>query len=142
MLNVFDRSILILNEKLSKEYILFILVVISSILGIFLVFKKYDYYLFYNTNSIINDNTITINIYDKYLNDITSSSKVLIDEKEYDFEIINLSSPNLDLNNNIYYELSASLKNIHTLNNKVVQVKFKYRKFNIFKEFIRILKEG
>ncbi len=142
MLNVFNRSILILNEKISKVYLVFIIFVLTLSIGILITLKYYNYDSLYITQAISNNGKISINIYDDYLNNILSNNKVTINENEYSFEVDNLSSPSLDLNNKVYYNLDIHIKDYFPINNQVINLSFKYRENNLLQNFLKIIKEA
>ena len=142
MLNVFNRSILILNEKISKVYLVFIIFVLTLSIGILITLKYYNYDSLYITQAISNNGKISINIYDDYLNNILSNNKVTINENEYSFEVDNLSSPSLDLDNKVYYSLDIHIKDYFPINNQVINLSFKYRENNLLQNFLKIIKEA
>ena len=139
-INVFNYSKLkLMNEKPSKIVswltILAIIFILFTIFSIFLKINLYSQHLGYIE---INDNyNLKIIIEDKDF-PVKNNYKLYIDNKNYDYKIINI-------NKQVgYYELlvNCNIDENLLINNNLVTIKFQRGQTTIIKELIKKLKKG
>lgn len=139
-INVFNYSKLkLMNEKPSKIVswltILAIIFILFTIFSIFLKINLYSQHLGYIE---INDNyNLKIIIEDKDF-PVRNNYKLYIDNKNYDYKIINI-------NKQVgYYELlvNCNIDENLLINNNLVTIKFQRGQTTIIKELIKKLKKG
>lgn len=138
-LNSLYNSFYIKNEKLSKKYIIFIiicLIIIISIISLFLIIK-------YNKNitisGIVTNNKINLYLSDKDLNSLLQSNYVVINKKHYKITSINVLEPLIE-QNVIYYQIELEINSIRLINNVILSLEIPSKKESIFNEIIRIMK--
>lgn len=136
-INVFNYSKLKLTDEnpskiISWITILSIMFILFIVFSIFFQYNIYSTYIGYiendNIRIIINDNSFPIK----------NNYKLFIDNKKYNYKILNLEK------NNGYYELLVKCNIDKTLliNNNIVTVNFQKEKTTLMKEIIKKLKKG
>lgn len=122
------------NKRDVKYWIIFLILMILLIL--FVLLKKYDdelYFVGLNEN-----NKIKILIKEEDI--ITLPNKVILNDKEFDYEIENISLDNY-LDNEINYKM-LTISSDYKTDEKIVNLKFIKGKTRILKEIIKVIKGG
>ena len=123
-----------------KIYSWTIILIISLLLSIFVCYKfKFEY--FYQNNSIYKDNKLSFIVYQSDLEKITNNHKVIVNKKEYNYKILEISEPIINnINLEPYFEILIDTKLDKNLkiNNNIVKIKIKYDVKNGF-EIIKSL---
>lgn len=129
----------------TKIYSWTIILILSLLVGIFICYKfKFEY--FYHNSSIYKNNTLSFIVYKSDLEKITSNHKIIINKKEYNYKILNISEAMINnINLEPYFEIliDTKLENNLKIENNIVKFKIKYDVKNGF-EIVKslILKEG
>lgn len=133
-----NKDIYLLRREPSKIYsfslIFLTTILLLFILGNFIHYSKYEYYV---ANVMIEDKTYLQTVISKeYFNNL-ETSELLIDNETYKFELIKFESVNYDNNYNIVLEVD----NIDLQNKKYVVFSLKQEKTTLFKEIHKRIKE-
>lgn len=133
-----NKDIYLLRREPSKIYsfslIFLATILLLFILGNFIHYSKYEYYV---ANVMIEDKTYLQTVISKeYFNNL-ETSELLIDNETYKFELIKFESVNYDNNYNIVLEVD----NIDLQNKKYVVFSLKQEKTTLFKEIHKRIKE-
>lgn len=140
MLKKLDNNVsYILKEKTPKIIRIWLIILIVNILIIFFILLKYEYN---KVNSYIGyikkTEDYRLYVYVK-ANNVSSlnTSKLLIDNKEYYFEITNISFDYYLVDNDNYYliELNLILEDKYLINNNIIDVIIKGEKTTLLKEW-------
>lgn len=129
----------------TKIYSWTIILILSLLVSIFICYKfKFEY--FYYNNSIYKNNTLSFIVYQNDLEKIINNHKIIINKKEYNYKILNISETMINnINLEPYFEIliDTKLENNLKIENNIVKFKIKYDVKNGF-EIIKslILKEG
>ena len=132
-MNLLNSVLLIEQIRIKKEGIprLWIIIIISILLGLFLFLYEKDYY--YTNNLIISDNNIGLVVTEPYINKIKQNNKIIVDNIENNYSIKKISSlNNLTI---VYIKLKIMQDNIQNTEYKVYLGKEK-----IIEYIVRIIK--
>jgi len=108
------------DKKLTR---LWCVVVLIIIVGIFYINKSFKYYEYYSNIGEYRDNYLNLYILIADLEKITENEKIYIENKEFAYEIKEISQENNYLNNNYYKEVKLFIKETKLLNNEIVDIK-------------------
>ena len=132
-MNLLNSVLLIDQIKIKKESIpkLWIIVIISILLGLFLFLYEKDYY--YTNNLIISDNNIGLVVTKPFVDKIKQNNQIIVDNIENNYSIKKISSlNNLTI---VYIKLKIKQDNIQNTEYKVYLGKEK-----IIEYIVRIIK--
>lgn len=122
MIDINDYKVLFRkhDKKLTR---LWCVVVLIIIVGIFYINKSFKYYEYYSNIGEYRDNYLNLYILIADLEKITENEKIYIENKEFAYEIKEISQENNYLNNNYYKEVKLFIKETKLLNNEIVDIK-------------------
>ena len=122
MIDINDYKVLFRkhDKKLTR---LWCVVVLIIIVGIFYINKSFKYYEYYSNIGEYRDNYLNLYILIDDLEKITENEKIYIENKEFAYEIKEISQENNYLNNNYYKEVKLFIKETKLLNNEIVDIK-------------------
>lgn len=136
----------ILNKKTSKAIIVWLIFLIISFILFLIIALKYEYNIYNSYFGYIKkiDNSFYTIIYvpnDK-VNEL-STSILLVDDLEYDFEIVSISDEYFVNNDELCYEviLNFNLKEKYLIENNIINLVLKNNKTTIYQELKKGLKK-
>ena len=136
----------IINKKTSKVIILWLLFLIISFILFIIISLKYEYNIYDSYFGYIKkiDNSFYTIIYiqkDKISE--LSTSTLLVDDLEYDFEIVSISDEYFVNDNELCYEviLNLNLKEKYLIENNIINIILKNDKTTIYQELKKGLKK-
>ena len=139
-INAFEYSKLkLLNENPPKVISWITILILFVILGLFFsVFFQFYIFSTYTGYIDTNDDYNIRVVVDKDIFPIKDNYELYIDNKKYDYEIINIDYYNG------YYEvfIDCNLDDEILVNNNIVTVRFKKYKTTLIKEFIKKIRKG
>lgn len=124
----------------NKIYSWTIILIISLLFSIFICYK-FEIEYFYQNNSIYKDNKLSFVVHQKDLYKITNNHKIIINKKEYNYKIFEISEPIINnINLEPCFEIVIDIKLDKSLKivNNIVKIKIKYDVKNGF-EIIKCL---
>lgn len=136
----------ILNKKTSKVIIIWLIFLSISFILFLIIALKYEYNIYNSYFGYIKkiDNSFYTIIYvpnDK-VNEL-STSILLVDDLEYDFEIVSISDEYFVNNDELCYEviLNFNLKEKYLIENNIINLVLKNNKTTIYQELKKGLKK-
>ncbi len=136
----------IINKKTSKVIILWLLFLIISFILFIIISLKYEYNIYNSYFGYIKkiDNSFYTIVYiqkDKISE--LSTSTLLVDDLEYDFEIVSISDEYFVNDNELCYEviLNLNLKEKYLIENNIINIILKNDKTTIYQELKKGLKK-
>ena len=136
----------ILNKKTSKIIIIWLIFLSISFILFLIIALKYEYNIYNSYFGYIKkiDNSFYTIIYvpnDK-VNEL-STSILLVDDLEYDFEIVSISDEYFVNNDELCYEviLNFNLKEKYLIENNIINLVLKNNKTTIYQELKKGLKK-
>lgn len=136
----------IINKKTSKVIILWLLFLIISFILFIIISLKYEYNIYNSYFGYVKkiDNSFYTIIYiqkDKISE--LSTSTLLVDDLEYDFEIVSISDEYFVNDNELCYEviLNLNLKEKYLIENNIINIILKNDKTTIYQELKKGLKK-
>lgn len=133
-----NKDIYILRSEPSKIYSFSLLLLITTsllfILGIFVHYSKYNHYI---ANVMINEDIYLQTVISKDCFKNLETSKLLIENEVYDFELIGFEPENYDNN----YKVVLKVYDIDLRDRKYVVFSLKQEATTLFKEINKRIKE-
>lgn len=136
----------IINKKTSKVIIFWLLFLIISFVLFIIISLKYEYNIYNSYFGYIKkiDNSFYTIVYiqkDKISE--LSTSTLLVDDLEYDFEIVSISDEYFVNDNELCYEviLNLNLKEKYLIENNIINIILKNDKTTIYQELKKGLKK-
>jgi len=127
LLNIKDYKIKKIKLP-NKIYSWTIILILSLLICIFICYKfKFEY--FYHNNSVYKNNKLSFIVYQSDLEKITNNNKIIIDKKEYNYKILEISEPMINnINLEPYFEIliDTKLEDNLKIENNIVKFKIKY----------------
>jgi len=127
LLNIKDYKIKKIKLP-NKIYSWTIILILSLLISIFICYKfKFEY--FYHNNSVYKNNKLSFIVYQSDLEKITNNHKIIIDKKEYNYKILEISEPMINnINLEPYFEIliDTKLEDNLKIENNIVKFKIKY----------------
>ena len=143
---MYNNYTYIINKKTSKAIILWLLFLIISFIIFIIIALKYEYSIYHSYFGYIKkiDNSFYTIIYiPKDSVSELSKSVLLIDDLEYDFQIISISDEYIVNEDELCYEmlLKINLQEEYLIENNIINVISKGNKTTIYQEIKKGLKE-
>lgn len=136
----------IINKKTSKAIILWLLFLIISFILFIIISLKYEYNIYnsyFGYVKKIDNSFYTIVYIQKDKISELSTSTLLVDDLEYDFEIVSISDEYFVNDNELCYEviLNLNLKEKYLIENNIINIILKNDKTTIYQELKKGLKK-
>ena len=136
----------IINKKTSKVIILWLLFLIISFILFIIISLKYEYNIYdsyFGYIKKIDNSFYTIVYIQKDKISELSTSTLLVDDLEYDFEIVSISDEYFVNDNELCYEviLNLNLKEKYLIENNIINIILKNDKTTIYQELKKGLKK-
>lgn len=136
----------IINKKTSKVIILWLLFLIISFILFIIISLKYEYNIYnsyFGYVKKIDNSFYTIVYIQKDKISELSTSTLLVDDLEYDFEIVSISDEYFVNDNELCYEviLNLNLKEKYLIENNIINIILKNDKTTIYQELKKGLKK-
>ena len=138
-IDIYNNSEVILQRKESKNYKLFIIIVLIFVLLAIVLVSSYKYDRTLKLKSLVKDNKINITVSEDNLK-LLNNKSILINKKEYQVNIESISEVIYDSNYNEYYQVVLNLDNYELVENDVIDIYIVLGKtnfYNMIKEKIR-----
>ena len=136
----------IINKKTSFSIIIWLLFLIIGFIIFILISLKYEFYLCQTylgyIRKIGNSFNTIIYVKEDEVNEI-SRSVILVDDKEYEFQIISISDKYFMVDNELAYEviLDIDLDNQYLIENNIVKLDLKKSKTTIYQQIKKGIKK-
>ena len=136
----------IINKKTSKVIILWLLFLIINFILFIIISLKYEYNIYnsyFGYVKKIDNSFYTIVYIQKDKISELSTSTLLVDDLEYDFEIVSISDEYFVNDNELCYEviLNLNLKEKYLIENNIINIILKNDKTTIYQELKKGLKK-
>lgn len=119
MIDINDYKLVFLNQdkKISKLWLLLLLVMI---IGVFFINKNFKYYEYYTNIGEYKNEYLILNVLITDLEKITQNREMYIKNKRFAYEIKEISSNNIYLNDNFYKEVKLFIKENQLQENEIL----------------------
>ena len=139
MLKKIDNNISYVLKKQTPKLIKYwLIIIIISLIIIFVILLKYKYYKCFNYVGYVKKvENFLVYIYVKEENiSSINDSKIFIDNKEYSFNVMNISDDYYLVDNDNYYlmELDIPLEPKYLINNNIINIIVKEKQTTLLKE--------
>lgn len=141
-INIYYNSSIILDRKIPSKIVSWVTILIGLLIFILLFGNFIGYKKYQKVVGIVKNNTIIVLIEPNMINKIQRT--LIINNKEYNFEINSISEDYTILDNKNYYEmiLDIDLDNKYKINNNILELNIELGKTTLIKEIIIFLKKG
>lgn len=139
MKNNFDLNDYQLMEDNKLNGLRFMVVIFLMTIGIFIILYKFEFTVYEKLNLIKDNDQYLIMINSSKINDFKNTKHIYINQKKYDFEIIEVSQDYSNLNGNIYQTIYINPYNYKTdaIITECYILKSKKTIYNLIIEFIQ-----
>ena len=117
----FDNYLFV--NKCHKIYKINYILIVIILITIYIIFT-YQYQTYYQVKGKMIDNKLEIKIYVKDIPYAVNNDHLLIDNKTYDYQIIDISNLYIDDDDNNYCYLYLEIINLYNIDNYVYEIKF------------------
>lgn len=143
-IDIYNNSAAILSRQTPRKIISWITVLILSLITfiIFSHFYSYNKYINYEAQYHLDSNYIEILIDEQYF-PISKDSQIYIENKLYDYEIINISAPYI-VNGKKYWSLNikCDLDEKYIIDGNILKIRFIKIRTTLEKEIMKKIKKG
>ena len=121
MIDINDYKVLFQqkDKKLTKIWLVVLLIIV---IGIFLINNRFKYYEFYSNIGEYQNNYLNLYILTDDLEKITKKQKINIEGKTFAYKIEEISQENIYLNNNYYKQVRLSIEKINLIENQIIDI--------------------
>lgn len=141
-INIYYNSSIIVDRKIPSKIVSWVTILIGLLIFILLFGNFVEYKKYQKIVGIVKNNTIIVLIEPNMINKMQRT--LIINNKEYNFEINSISEDYTILDNKNYYEmiLDIDLDNKYKINNNILELNIELGKTTLIKEIIIFLKKG
>lgn len=129
--------------NLKSTYIKYLVIILIPITVLVILSIKCTYYkYYYNEGLVTNRNSLIINILSSDLNKVLNNKKIIINNKEYLYEVVEIGEKFLYQEGNIYQTLTLNVKldeniNLKNYNTKIRILLSKKKVITVISELIK-----
>lgn len=141
-INIYYNSSIIVDRKIPSKIVSWVTILIGLLIFILLFGNFVEYKKYQKVVGIVKNNAIIVLIEPNMINKMQRT--LIINNKEYNFEINSISEDYTILDNKNYYEmiLDIDLDNKYKINNNILELNIELGKTTLIKEIIIFLKKG